>query len=68
MARKSGLGRGLTSLIPAGAGEDPDAVAAGLSEVPIESIRPNPYQPRRAFDEESLEEASASNQQIEDFS
>ncbi len=64
MARKSGLGRGLTSLIPAGAGEDPDAVAAGLSEVPIESIRPNPYQPRRAFDEESLEGLSDSIKEL----
>ena len=64
MARKSGLGRGLTSLIPAGAGEDPDAVAAGLSEVPIESIRPNPSQPRRAFDEESLEGLSDSIKEL----
>ena len=56
MARKGGLGRGLTSLIPAGAGEDPEAAAAvGLSELAIEVIRPNPLQPRRSFDEESLE-------------
>lgn len=56
MARKGGLGRGLTSLIPAGAGEDLEAAAAvGLSELAIEAIRPNPLQPRRSFDEESLE-------------
>lgn len=65
MARKSGLGRGLTSLIPAGAGDDPEAsVAMGLTEVPIESIRPNPYQPRRAFDEETLEGLADSIKEI----
>ncbi len=65
MARKSGLGRGLTSLIPAGAGDDPEAsVATGLTEVPIESISPNPYQPRRAFDEETLEGLSDSIKEL----
>jgi ParB family chromosome partitioning protein len=33
---------------------------AGSSEAPIESIRPNPYQPRDAFDQESLAELAAS--------
>ncbi|MBS1836117.1 MAG: ParB/RepB/Spo0J family partition protein [Actinobacteria bacterium] len=56
MARRGGLGRGLTALIPAGTGdEDASTAAIGLSELPVESIRPNPMQPRRAFDEESLE-------------
>ncbi len=65
MARKGGLGRGLTSLIPAGAGEDAEsAAAAGLSEVPVEAIRPNPLQPRRSFDEESLEGLSDSIKEL----
>ncbi|UDY34351.1 ParB/RepB/Spo0J family partition protein [Dermatobacter hominis] len=65
MARKGGLGRGLTSLIPAGAGEDTDTVtSAGLTEVPVESIRPNPMQPRRSFDEESLEGLSDSIKEL----
>ena len=65
MARKGGLGRGLTSLIPAGAGEDADTVtSAGLTEVPVESIRPNPMQPRRSFDEESLEGLSDSIKEL----
>lgn len=65
MARKSGLGRGLTALIPAGVGDDPDSTAAvGLSELPIEAIRPNPMQPRRAFDEESLEGLSDSIREL----
>lgn len=65
MARKGGLGRGLTSLIPAGAGEDPESSAAsGLVEVAIETIRPNPMQPRRSFDEESLEGLSDSIKEL----
>ena len=65
MARKGGLGRGLTSLIPAGAGEDAEsAAAAGLSEVPVEAIQPNPLQPRRSFDEESLEGLSDSIKEL----
>lgn len=57
MARKGGLGRGITALIPGGAeGDTPAAVAeAGLQELPIELVRPNRYQPRRAFDEETLD-------------
>lgn len=31
-----------------------------IREIPIELIKPNPYQPRETFDEESLEELSAS--------
>ena len=56
MARKGGLGRGLTALIPAGAADEGEAVTpAGLTELPIELVRPNPRQPRRAFDEDTLE-------------
>lgn len=47
-ARKSGLGRGLDSLLPV---ERPQA---GFSHLPIESIAPNPQQPRSHFGEESL--------------
>lgn len=54
MARKGGLGRGLTALIPSA--DDSDAVdtGIGLRELPIETIRPNPLQPRQVFDAESL--------------
>ena len=56
MARKGGLGRGLTALIPAGAGEDGDVPAtSGLSELPIDLVHPNHLQPRRTFDEDTLE-------------
>ena len=53
MARKGGLGRGLTALIPSAELEASDD--AGYREVPIDSVRPNPLQPRRVFDEETLE-------------
>lgn len=54
MARKGGLGRGLTALIPAG--DAPEAgEGSGLRELPIGSVHPNRLQPRRSFDEETLE-------------
>ena len=59
MSRRSGLGKGLSSLIPASAGvESPTDVS--LVDVPIASIEPNPHQPRVHFAEEGLEELAAS--------
>src|ERR1039458_3959139 len=59
MARKPGLGKGLGALIPDN--EIAEVVVATtaqsdgpLRRVPIESIRPNPYQPRKAINDESL--------------
>ena len=54
MARPSGLGRGLGALIPPGAAESSAVGGGGLQEIAIASIRPNPYQPRDNFDEETL--------------
>jgi ParB family chromosome partitioning protein len=55
----------LTALIPAGAGEETDVDApVGLTEVPIELVEPNPLQPRRAFDEETLEGLSDSIKEL----
>lgn len=65
MARRSGLGRGLTSLIPAGTGEEvAETTSVGVSELPLDVIRPNPMQPRRSFDEESLEGLSDSIKEL----
>ncbi len=52
MSRRSGLGRGLGSLIPSAGPE----VSGGseLQQLPIDSVRPNPLQPRKQFDEEAL--------------
>lgn len=54
-SQRRGLGRGLAALIPQ---EDP----AGLRfrELPIESVTPNPRQPRGVFDEDELEGLAAS--------
>jgi ParB family transcriptional regulator, chromosome partitioning protein len=60
MARKPGLGKGLGALIPDGGGvTDPDNNSP-LRRVPVDSIRPNKYQPRRYFDEDSLSTLAAS--------
>jgi ParB family chromosome partitioning protein len=58
VGRRSGLGRGLGALIPTDiTGND---TGSGLREVPVGSIAPNPLQPRRYFDEESLASLTAS--------
>ncbi len=55
MARKA-LGRGLSSLLR----EVEEKTAAGLEQIPLDSIDPNPFQPRRAFAEETLKELAES--------
>ena len=55
MARKPALGRGLKALIP-----DTPRARAGLTELPVDRIAPNPAQPRRRFDEGALDELAAS--------
>jgi len=58
VARRSGLGKGLGSLIPTTERlQDSDAV---LRELPISEIVANTYQPRSHFDEEALVSLSAS--------
>ncbi len=66
MARK-GLGRGLEAILgdvgeaPPRREEAQDAVAkAGVRRIPLGDIAPDPEQPRKSFDEESLEELAAS--------
>ena len=61
MARRSGLGKGLGSLIPSETGEVEDGV---LREVPIGSITPNTFQPRDHFDEENLGSLAASIKEL----
>ena len=52
--RGFGLGRGLDALIPGASDE------AGVRELPIARIAPNPDQPRASFDETQLGELAAS--------
>ena len=65
--QKKALGRGLGALIPSRPAAAPPPAAApaapagtGLAEVPIEQISPNPYQPRRTFNDASIEDLSRS--------
>jgi len=61
MARSSGLGKGLSSIIPGAELADSDSDAgAVLSDVPVGAVSPNPNQPRVHFDEESLTELASS--------
>ena len=59
MTRRSGLGKGLSSLIPM-EGTTADGDDATLVELSTASIVPNPHQPRRVFDEDALVELAAS--------
>ncbi len=51
MARVSGLGKGLGSLIPS---ENQAIATAGIDTIPVAEVSPNPMQPRKYFDEEAL--------------
>jgi len=62
--RQRGLGRGLSALLGENVAEsapvDGGAQPTGVRAVPIESLKPNPDQPRKQFSAENLEELTAS--------
>ena len=61
--QKKALGRGLGALIPSRPSEPPPAPTPrgdGLAFVAISQISPNPYQPRKTFNEASIEELARS--------
>lgn len=70
MAKKTVLGKGLSAIIAEASqsynsnGDNLNDVIksspAAVSEIPIDEIVPNPYQPRVTFDEEALEELADS--------
>lgn len=53
------LGRGLEALLGPISREEAQAAGA-LTELPVEAIRPNPFQPRTEFDADAFEELTAS--------
>ena len=59
MPQRSGLGKGLDALIPAGK-LLPGADGGGIAQVAIDLIQRNPRQPREKFDIEELENLAAS--------
>jgi ParB family transcriptional regulator, chromosome partitioning protein len=61
MARRSGLGKGLSALIPSEATGEMDSA---LRVVPISHIKPNAFQPRSHFDEESMSSLAASIREV----
>ena len=75
MSKKKALGRGLSALLsdntpeeklevdiqsPAAPAPEKTPVPSGISEIPVEEIEVNPFQPRTHFDQEALQELSES--------
>lgn len=56
---KSRLGKGIAALLP-----EPQDRQRGITEVPVNSIDPNPLQPRRSFPEAGLAELASSLRQV----
>jgi ParB family chromosome partitioning protein len=61
VGRRSGLGRGLGALIPTEVVEDR---GSALLELPVTAIKPNSFQPRGHFDEDSLASLTASVREL----
>jgi ParB family chromosome partitioning protein len=61
MTKRGGLGRGLSALIP---GAVEEGAAAGLLEVPVGAVAPNPRQPRTTFGDETLDALALSIQEV----
>jgi len=61
--KRRALGRGLDALIPTGSPEV--ATSSGVTDtallrIPVDRVRPNPFQPRQQFDDTELEELASS--------
>lgn len=55
---RTGLGRGLDVLL--GQSAAPAAMPSGVTEIPLESVAPNPQQPRMSFPVDEMQELAAS--------
>lgn len=60
--KRNALGRGLDSLISMG--DIQTGGSSAINEIEVDLIFPNPEQPRRTFDEETLEELAASIREL----
>lgn len=58
--QKKVLGRGLGALIPAKHMDAAPPAAGGLMQLRLDQIAPNPYQPRKQFNEASIDELARS--------
>lgn len=63
--KRKGLGQGINALFPEASLEDIENVEGEekVELIPIEEIRSNPYQPRKNFEQEALEELAESIRQ-----
>lgn len=61
MSKRGGLGRGLSALIP---GAPEVGEVAGLMEVPVNAVSPNPKQPRTRFDDEGIGSLASSIREV----
>ncbi len=68
MVRKPGLGKGLGALIPENQEVTPvpeEVITQGpLRQVPVSAISPNQFQPRKAFNDESLQSLASSVREL----
>jgi ParB family chromosome partitioning protein len=60
MSTKRGLGRGLDALLGEQEPEGEEGGGEGVRTIPVDMIRPGPYQPRKRMDEEALQELAES--------
>jgi len=58
MVKRQALGKGLSALIPDA--DKNDKISTEYFQCPIESIEPNPMQPRQEFDNDAIEELTRS--------
>jgi ParB family transcriptional regulator, chromosome partitioning protein len=58
--QRKGLGKGLAALISEAEETAPAAAGAVVSEIAVDRLDPNPFQPRQVFDEAAIEELKQS--------
>lgn len=73
-SKKARLGRGLSAILPSDDDQDETAdvpkrssrarLAGRVAQIDVSLVRPNPYQPRKDFDEAALEELADSIRQL----
>jgi ParB family transcriptional regulator, chromosome partitioning protein len=68
VVRQSGLGKGLSALLPSAPVSD-DSVGSAptigqLADIPIADVRPNAFQPRSTFDDEGISALAASIREV----
>ncbi len=62
--KRTALGQGLSALIPVDEPDGSKNAQTDVAHIPIDSLVPNPFQPRRLFSQESLSDLSNSIKEI----